>query len=355
MKSRYTIDGSRSLESMLDTICEASRKALLLAIPEDSLKGIALGGGYGRGEGGVFRERGEELPYNDVEFFVFVSRNRFLARRKWGETVTNIGHELTEQFGIEVEFRIIGTNEIQQAPPSMFYYDLIMGHRWILGGDSLLRNCEHHRDPSALQYSEATRLLMNRASGLLFARKLLETESLDEKDSDFIFRNIRKAQLATGDAILTSRGGYHWSCVVRHERLNRLAIDTAILRDHQVGLSFKLHPFRTSLCHEKLTDLHRSVSHRVEMTFLEIESKRLGHEFTDSGIYIKYEPKVPTSPRLRNRMINFRDRGLPGLLDTSHPRESFLNFLCFGLWNAPEKTLNSNEMERFHLLWKRCA
>lgn len=350
MNARYTIDGGKHLESLLDTICEESKHALSQLIPEDSLLGIALGGGYGRGEGGVFRESKVGLPYNDVEFFVFVRGNRFLARRRWDDAVSAIGHELTERFGIEVEFRLLGSNEIQTAAPSMFYYNLIGRHRWVLGSDELLENCDHHRDPSTLGHEDASRLLIDRASGLLFAKARLRKDILHETDIDFIFRNISRAQLAIGDAVLTSRGEYHWSCLVRHERLCRLSVDPTIISDHEAGLEFKLHPFRTTLSIEDLTELHQSISHRVKATFLEIESQRLDQVFPDSRTYFNYHPKIATGNR--NRVMNFRDRGLSGLLDTSHPREDLLNIVCQGLWEPANKRLSSEEMENFHDLWR---
>ncbi|PYL00604.1 MAG: hypothetical protein DME19_04505, partial [Verrucomicrobia bacterium] len=75
---------------------------------------------------------------------------------------------------------------------------------------------------------EATRLLMNRCSGLLFARERLECAEFSPVDADFVERNLAKAQLAFGDAVLTAFGRYHWSCLERHKRLKSLKMPEAL-------------------------------------------------------------------------------------------------------------------------------
>jgi hypothetical protein len=110
----------------------------------------------------------------------------------------------------------------------MFSYDLVMGHRWLLGDDRLLARCGHHRDAERIPLVEATRLLMNRCSGLLFAAERLERDEFTAADADFVRRNIAKAELALGDAILVTRREYHWSVRERHRRLASLAAHNAM-------------------------------------------------------------------------------------------------------------------------------
>src|SRR2546430_11696875 len=58
--------------------------------------------------------------------------------------------------------------KLRRSGRGMFYYDLVLGHKWIIGEDKLLAGCEHHRQADLIPRWEATRLLMNRCSGLLF-------------------------------------------------------------------------------------------------------------------------------------------------------------------------------------------
>src|SRR5208283_1906889 len=76
MKMRFTIDGSWELEDSLEGICGRVRCEVRDQIPRRDLMAIILGGGYGRGEGGVFRSEVGEQPYNDLDFYIFLRGNR---------------------------------------------------------------------------------------------------------------------------------------------------------------------------------------------------------------------------------------------------------------------------------------
>ena len=85
----------------------------------------------------------------------------------------------------------------------MFSYDLVSAHRVITGGSDVFDECRHHEDATRIPAIEATRLLFNRCTGLLLAREILAKKRLSEHDADFVQRNIAKAKLALGDAVLT--------------------------------------------------------------------------------------------------------------------------------------------------------
>ena len=65
---RFTVDGSDDLERHLARICEKIAAGLRGLIPPRQLEAVLLGGGYGRGEGGVLRTSAGDRPYNDLEF-----------------------------------------------------------------------------------------------------------------------------------------------------------------------------------------------------------------------------------------------------------------------------------------------
>jgi len=75
MTHRFTIDGNQKLESSLLDFQEEVREEVCRIIPESEIESILLGGGYGRGEGGVLQAGNEEWPYNDFEYYVFVHGN----------------------------------------------------------------------------------------------------------------------------------------------------------------------------------------------------------------------------------------------------------------------------------------
>src|SRR5687767_13815582 len=70
MTDRFTIDGSDSLEKHLAETCKRVAVGVREIIPNGRLDALLLGGGYGRGQGGVLRTDADDKPYNDLEFYV---------------------------------------------------------------------------------------------------------------------------------------------------------------------------------------------------------------------------------------------------------------------------------------------
>jgi hypothetical protein len=339
---RFTPDGSRELEQHLAQTCAKIAAGIRGLIPARKLEAVLLGGGYGRGEGGVLRIPAGDKPYNDLEFYVCLRGNRHLNELRFGRALHVLGEILTPQAGIEVEFKITSLRELERASVSMFSYDLLAGHRWLVGDEPLLARCSHHRDPEAIPMSEATRLLMNRCSGLLFAQEKLGRPVFTEADADFVRRNLAKAELALGDAVLVAHRQYHWSARERHRRIERLArADTSpwlqeVARHHAAGVAFKLHPERSTAPRDVLRAAHAPLAALARQVFLWVESRRLGRAFTSVADYAASSiDKCPELRGPRTFLVNARARGPRALLAANpfcHPRQRVLHALALLLW-----------------------
>ena len=338
---RFTLDGDESLETHLHTVCDRVREGVVRIIPKPDLHGILLGGGYGRGEGGVLISGDGDLPYNDLEFYVFVHGSTVLAERRHGSALRELGHALEAFAGIEVEFKIVSRRKLQTSATTMFFHDLISGHRLIEGDWDLIEGCSQHLDGAAIPLHEATRLLMNRCSGLLFATERLHMRRFTAEDADFVGRNIAKAHLALGDVILAAHGLYHSSARVRGERLGTLPKPEGlpdfgkIVRLHGEGVAFKLQPVRSTENRAALTGRHATVSALAKEVFLWLESRRLGVRFASPQAYAtSRRDKCPETPKWRNSLVNLRWLRLSAPLrsPSRHPRQRLLHSLALLLW-----------------------
>ena len=324
MTHRFTVDGSAELEQRLEKWCAEFAEDVRRVIPANILEAIVLGGGYGRGEGGVLRTRESENAYNDLEFYVFVRGPLLLRERQFKSALHDVTHRWSEKAGLEFEAKLLTLEKIQRAPVSMFYYDLVVGHRWLHGADGEFKNCDHHHAAHRIPLEEATRLLMNRSSGLLFAQV--------EDDPDFIRRNISKAQLALGDVVLTAFGRYHSSCRERHRRLEKLESlpFPDLLRHHATGVEFKLHPYVST---EPLAALKTELTEIRDLAgqiFLWLEQRRLETAFPSHLDYaLNPVQKHPDNRVLRNTLINLRAFRR---VATRYPRERLLESLALLLW-----------------------
>jgi hypothetical protein len=343
MNLRFTLDGSDALELQLGRTCARLCVGVQSIIPEDRLEGIVLGGGYGRGEGGVLRSDTGDLPYNDLEFYVFVRGPRFLNERRYCARLGHLAEDLSPP-GLHAEFKIDSLEKLRQSPVSMFSYDLVAGHKIFLGNDSLFAGCQHHLNPSGIPLGEATRLLFNRCGGLLLAKGLFRTRHLSESEADFIGRNLAKAQLALGDAVLTAFGQYHWSCSRRHELLRQLALpeppgwlDT-VRAHHSRGVEFKLHPRRINQGVDAFKAQHEELAQLASQLWLWLESRRLSYAFTSPREYaFSRVEKCPETSGWRNYLLNLKTFGFRAGLDPCccrYPRERLFNALTLLLWNG---------------------
>lgn len=343
---RFTIDGSPALEDRLQRLCDKIQREAAAVIARKQLAALVLGGGYGRGEGGVLKTENGDEPYNDLEFYIFLKGNRLWNERLYGKQIHHLAQRLSVEAGLQVEFKIDSIDRFRRSAVSMFGYDLVAGHRIICGETSIFHGCEHHLQAKAIPLSEATRLMFNRCTGLLLARELLGKPALSNDDADFIGRNLAKMQLALGDAVLTARGQYHWSADERHRRL--AALDVAelglnwseIQADHAAGLEFKLHPRRISRSAEEFDLEHKRLASLAMRLWLWLESQRLKQTFLSASDYALSDmDKCRGTSPWRNYLSSLRAFGPKAMLEAlscRYPRGRLFNALALLLWNADE-------------------
>jgi rhamnosyltransferase len=348
---RFTIDGNEALEKQLTRVCGKVLTGVQAIIPNQKLEALVLGGGYGRGQGGVLKTKSGDAPYNDLEFYVFLRGNRVLNERKYREPLQDLGELLSEEAGLHVEFKVDSLERLRRSPPTMFSYDLVAGHHTLLGGENVFSGCEHHLDAARIPLAEATRLLFNRCTGLLFAKELLKQPGLSPSEADFVGRNLAKAQLALGDVMLAAKGKYHWNCLERRRAMEDLAITDAppwmqdVQKHYVAGVDFKLHPRKISKSLPEFEAEHKIISNLAMQIWLWLESRRLNEFFSSARDYsFNTEAKGPGIPVWRNLLLNAKTFGPASLASKAalrYPRERLLNSLPLLLWDEPLNDLRT--------------
>ena len=309
-----------------------------------AIAALVLAGGYGRGEGGIFRRDNSSTSelYNDLEFYLIAHPHApFRLLQDWCTQHAHYGDRL---LGIEVEFKILRTPQLEGGSPSMFYYDLLSAHCLVFGSDTFMASLPAKlRDSALIPSEEATRLLFNRGTGLFFSRVALE-ENSDLVQNGFIERNHAKVRLALADAVLALNGFYHYSCLERQQRLDRpmqyTPPDWPLLREwHKLGVEFKLHPRHLQPTAVELNQTQIELCEVWMRTFLWLESIRLHKTFHSPADYAFHTGRLyPQSPLWKNLALTVRDgikRGamLPGILD--YPRAALQRALVLLLQPPP--------------------
>ena len=221
-----------------DAEAEALLQRVLLETGE-TLSGtglcVLLGGSYGRGDGGVRLDRNNGILYNDLDFFVFARKESDNAAAILKEVAEKYENELK----IDVDFsRIMTIKDIKNNASRLMMQELKRGYHLVCGTD-LIAEYLPEIPANALPFSEACRLLLNRGMGLLFAGEKIAANSAD---SDFILRNIYKAILGAGDAMLIAKGEYRWRISERLEVIGKSGLPEQWKEFYREAVNFKHSP-----------------------------------------------------------------------------------------------------------------
>ncbi len=227
--NKFTYSGDSNAEK---NIAEAMAgiAADIASLPEvGKLRAVVLGGGYGRGEGGV---TAEGKPYNDFDFFVIpkeeIDSGMFAAiSQKW--------HGI---LGIDIDFSIVsGLHEIHKNGATLMMQELFAGYEVIFGDRDIFADAPVF-PLEQLPWREGARLLLNRGTGLLLSRRKLQ----GKVDSEFIRRNIHKAALGCGDALLIASHDYRQSGMDRLVAVKNLVPGAVLTEFYERALEYKYRP-----------------------------------------------------------------------------------------------------------------
>ena len=265
---------------------------------------LVLGGGYGRGEGGVMKTGGQLGFSNDLDYFLFNPNPANPELLAWAK---GIERDETERLGIDVEIKSLSEDSIGDPRGSMMFSDLIAGHVVVAGEAAFLLDLVAKLDFSRIGAEEATRLLWNRGSGLFFAGcKMHQNDQLG-----FVIRNHAKAKLALGDAWLCLQGLYHPKCRERSKRLEDAEIpnELSMLKPwHAEGAAFKFNPIKSGISWKILEDERVELVKAWSQVYLMAESIRLSILIPDFKIYLNISRLIPSSSYFRNIALAARDR-----------------------------------------------
>jgi hypothetical protein len=355
MKPVYFLDACPELEELLERHFEHMR-ALLKQSPGvfDKIDALVLGGGYGRGEGGIVH--GEEgsskvALFNDLDYFLFTAHPNDPLIAEAIHALEAAGRDV---LGIDVDIKCLALDEMGDPSESMMFSDLIAGHHIVYGPEDYLRSRFPEVDPARLPAIEASRLLWNRGTGLYFASCHIERQD----DADFVTRNHAKFKLAAGDALLALEGQYASSCRERFVRFKAIRPDKALGLDledlHAEGVRFKLSPTGGKADWNELAAENRSLAQLWTRLFLHVESHRLGIHFESPADYVEgQEPRSPEIPRWKAPLFAIRDylkyrRWLSPIWD--YPRAAlFRSLFCL----LSEETLRASLPSPGHFLAPR--
>ena len=265
---------------------------------------LVLGGGYGRGEGGVMISSPTPAFSNDLDYFLFHEKPASPELIKWAREIERVESALLD---IDVEIKAMKPLGIHDPTGSMMFSDLVAGHIPVAGDASFLKEMAGALDFSKIGSTEATRLLWNRGSGLFFSRCRIP----DQREMGFVIRNHAKVKLALGDSWLCLNGLYTPQCRERGRRLSVSQLPDSLswlVRWHEEGVDFKFRPFADGITWEELAKESHTLIKAWGEVFLLAESARLGTSFPNFASYLSASRLMPEHPLFKNLGLSARDR-----------------------------------------------
>lgn len=360
----FTINGTQALKNDITqdllVICQAVMDRVCIS----DISGLVLGGGYGRGEGGVYVVDGQERVYNDYDFFVIVPYRSRARRKKLMYALAEVKAEMEPRCGIHVDFSPpIPLSSLPKLPYEVMFMELKEGHHVVIGPPDILSTMPDY-EVAHPPLEECARLFMNRGVGLLLARQKLDaSKAMNTDDHEFVVRNIRKAQLAMGDSLLFLNGCYSASYVQRRNRFFSLNLsqtpDAEVLsRYYAEAIDFKLRPQHSIPSNHTLRSWHEEVTGYYERMFLWFERQRLDDLDLNWERYMKRFRRLPylglTETAINvMRNLKIKTTCLPPLREWPlHPRDRVLAHLPALLF---AKGRNLHATEDVVQLWKYCG
>ena len=347
----YAKDGSPALNARLADALRRLAADVRDALG-DELVALILGGGYGRGEGGVVTVDGEERPYNDLDLFLITRDGRPLGGR-----LDAVTERYERELGVEIDFsRPLTIADVRRWPPRLMWRELLDGHVVLRGPDDVLTANAPEALRRPLPAIEATRLLLNRGAGLLWAWRVVRGAE-PPPDPDFVRRNDFKLRLSLGDALLIAHGLHTTAYAGRDALLAQLGSEDpagALVDVYAEALRFKFTPdaFPSDPPDEgRLVESSRLWGD----VFLCVENLRLGRSWPDLNAYCRWPG--PREPELsapccwpKNLVLNLK----LGRLGLRYPRERLYPWLprLLGL-SRPEPDDWAAESARFLDVWRR--
>ena len=231
-RKNFTASGDAKAEELLEKVLSEMKERF-----SGTDLCVVLGGSYGRGDGGVRQDQENGILYNDLDFFVF-------ARKKCDNAevlLKEIAGKYEKELKVDVDFsRIMSIKDIKNNARRLMMQELKRGYR-LVAGEDLLAEYLPEFPADKLPFSEACRLLLNRGMGLLLAGEKISENSAD---TDFILRNIYKAVLGAGDAMMIAEGEYRWQISERLEFIEKSGMPETWKAFYREAVAFKHAPHR---------------------------------------------------------------------------------------------------------------
>lgn len=289
----YTVYHNGGIDLFIEKQLNNIVNEILSIINPNELKAIILGGGFGRGEGGVWLRNGQIFPVNDFDITVFPKNNFKIFKQIHLKNLQNLAATLAPSIPIkQIDINVGNWWKFNVRCYSWFYtinaHDFIHGHIPIYGSINLDRLKKHYTSKK-IPRIEGLKFLYTRGSGLVFA--LYAQIMRREIPEEIIYMDINKMHIALGDSYLVLRKLYNSSYSKRISIASTIDFDFDegyIIKEMYLNaLKWKIRPTEVDITSDIKSHCEQ-LSIQFLKFFLYFENIRLGQQFDGIMEYIIY-------------------------------------------------------------------
>ena len=229
----YTVRDDKKIDEVIAKDLEFIAEHIREALP---VHAIVLGGGFGRGEGGVLITETAIRPVNDYDIFVVVSD---LDRVDFKPLSRNLAKQVKIR---SIDLLPIRYSDLQQLSATQVHYDLKYGGT-LLWGENILDQIPRYRN-SDVDHRSGKTLLLNRLVCALegFSENFVHS-GMNGEERFFLVNQTGKVVSACVEALLMLKGKYHHSYSERRNIFDAEFPDWHRLRRlNSQATEFKLRP-----------------------------------------------------------------------------------------------------------------
>lgn len=271
---RFTARGGRAVEERITALVRRLSARIVGMASPSQVRAVVLLGGYGRGEGGVERSLGRELPHNNFDLLLVTQGLRGGQQRALRALLTPELRAIGRQDGVGVDLSVMSERRLAGEPSRIMWYDMLHGHK-TLAGDAEFVPSLHHFRLDEVDSTDVLRLLVNRGALLILNDYIASRRKPSEDIQRIRLRHTVKAVIGYGDALLFFLGAYHWSYRTRQERMSKRTDVSAPFRTlYDQAMEFRFEPDYREFAfkHPHFEEVARA---GVEAVHLRVERLRL--------------------------------------------------------------------------------
>lgn len=221
MAATFTVSAFPSIEARIASDLTLLRESIFETVGRSHIRMLALGGGFGRGEGTAFIENNQPHIVNDYDIKIAHDLPGFLFQARYARPLEKVAERYARQLAIkQIDLGGQDYRTLSRIPaPTIANYEMAHGY-YIFYGEDLLAPAAAQLPVEHIPPWEGTWLLRNRSIGLILAGLyFLGGRIPHEENRENLWIETNKALLAVGDAFLLAHGCYHWSYVERGHRM----------------------------------------------------------------------------------------------------------------------------------------